>query len=84
MQRFQQSSTKLLPQQNQLIPCSGTSHPNALASFKSSPIIAALCINFFGMQPTLTQVPPRPHVVPCGVGTTKSHTATFLPNEAAS
>jgi hypothetical protein len=25
-----------------------------------SPNTAALCINFFGIQPTLTQVPPRP------------------------
>ena len=31
------------------------------------------------MQPTLTQVPPRPHVVPGGDGFTKSHTATFGP-----
>ena len=34
-------------------------------------------------HPTLTQVPPRPQVVPCGVGLTKSQTATFLPYLAA-
>ena len=48
-----------------------------------SPRRAAWCISFFGMHPTLTQVPPRPHVVPCGVGFTKSQTATFLPYLAA-
>jgi len=31
------------------------------------------------MQPTLTHVPPRPHLVPEGVGLTKSAIATFLP-----
>ncbi len=31
---------------------------------------------FFGMQPTFTHVPPKPHVTPFGVGVTKSHTAT--------
>eukprot|EP00966_Prymnesium_polylepis_P170725 3946469-Prymnesium_polylepis.1 len=35
------------------------------------------------MQPTLTHVPPRPHVVPAGDGLTKSQTATFLPSFAA-
>jgi len=35
------------------------------------------------MQPTLTQVPPRPHLVPEGVGVTKSATATFLPAREA-
>lgn len=30
------------------------------------------------MQPTLTQVPPTPQVVPCGEGFTKSATATRL------
>ena len=34
-------------------------------------------------HPTLTQVPPRPQVVPVGVGLTKSQTATFLPYLAA-
>jgi len=32
------------------------------------------------MHPTLTQVPPIPHLVPGGDGLTKSATATFLPN----
>ena len=36
------------------------------------------------MQPTLTQVPPRPHFVPIGVGFTKSATATFAPYWIAS
>lgn len=31
------------------------------------------------MQPTLTQVPPRPHVEPTGDGLTKSARATFAP-----
>ena len=35
------------------------------------------------MQPTLTQVPPSPHVVPASDGLTKSQTATFLPYLAA-
>ena len=35
------------------------------------------------MQPTLTQVPPRPQVVPTGLGLTKSARATFLPRVAA-
>lgn len=43
------------------------------------PRSAAWCINFLGMQPTFTQVPPRPHVVPWGDGFTKSNTATFFP-----
>ena len=28
----------------------------------------AWCINFLGMHPTLTQVPPSPHVLPAGEG----------------
>ena len=35
------------------------------------------------MQPTFTQVPPRPQVVPAGEGLTKLHTATRLPSCAA-
>ena len=30
------------------------------------------------MQPTFTHVPPRPHVVPCGDGVTKSAIPTFI------
>lgn len=41
-------------------------------------------MSFLGMQPTFTQVPPRPHVVPLGVGFTKSQTATLAPRLAAS
>jgi len=65
-------------------PPSGTSQPNDAASpFMPSPRMEALCMSFLGMQPTLTHVPPSPHVVPAGDGFTKSHTATFLPNLAA-
>lgn len=32
------------------------------------PSSAAWCISFLGMQPTFTQVPPRPHRVPGEVG----------------
>lgn len=53
-------------------------------TFKSCPRMAAWCISFFGIQPTLTQVPPSPHVVPIGVGFTKSQTATLAPSLAAS
>ena len=35
------------------------------------------------MQPTLTQVPPIPHVVPYGLGFTKSAKPTFAPYLAA-
>lgn len=35
-----------------------------------------MCINFFGIQPTLTQVPPRPHLEPAGEGFTKSNKQT--------
>ena len=42
-----------------------------------------MCMSFFGMQPTFTQVPPRPHWVPTGVGLTKSSTATLRPNADA-
>ena len=38
--------------------------PNFWASSMASPSSAAWCISFLGMQPTLTHVPPRPHVVP--------------------
>ena len=62
----------------------GISQPKAAASaFMPSPSSDAWCISFFGMQPTLTHVPPRPHVVPAGDGFTKSQTATFLPSLAA-
>lgn len=36
------------------------------------------------MHPTLTQVPPRPHVVPGGDGLTKSKQATLRPSLEAS
>mmetsp|Transcript_4092 Transcript_4092/g.9780 ORF Transcript_4092/g.9780 Transcript_4092/m.9780 type:complete len:308 (-) Transcript_4092:525-1448(-) len=49
---------------------SPTFHPNAAASPRYSPRCAARCISFFGMHPTLTHVPPRPHRVPLGVGST--------------
>ena len=39
-------------------------HPNEIASSAASPNKAERCINFFGMHPTFTQVPPKPHVVP--------------------
>lgn len=35
------------------------------------------------MHPTLTQVPPRPQVVPTGEGLTKSASATLAPILAA-
>jgi hypothetical protein len=41
-------------------------------------------MSFLGMQPTFTQVPPRPQVDPAGEGLTKSRTATLAPNLAAS
>ena len=41
-------------------------------------------MSFFGMQPTFTQVPPSPHVVPLGEGLTKSRHATFAPWAPAS
>ncbi len=41
-------------------------------------------MSFFGIQPTFTQVPPRPHVVPIGEGLTKSANATLALNYAAS
>ena len=43
---------------------SGTSQPYFLASLMDSPSSEAWCISFLGIQPTLTQVPPRPHTVP--------------------
>ena len=61
-----------------------TPHPKLLASLTASPSSAAWCISFLGMQPTLTQVPPSPQLLPAGLGFTKSHTATFLPSMAAS
>jgi len=36
------------------------------------------------MQPTFTHVPPRPHLVPTGLGATKSANPTFAPSYAAS
>lgn len=38
--------------------------PYLCASLTAVPSRAAWCMSFFGMQPTLTQVPPRPHLVP--------------------
>lgn len=38
--------------------------PYLCASFTAVPSRAAWCMSFLGMQPTLTQVPPRPHLVP--------------------
>ena len=61
----------------------GASQPKADASRMPSPSKDAWCMSFFGMHPTLTHVPPSPHVVPGGDGFTKSHTATFLPSFAA-
>jgi hypothetical protein len=40
-------------------------------------------MSFLGIHPTLTHVPPKPQVVPTGVGLTKSASATFFPNYAA-
>ena len=59
-------------------------HPYSLASEKDSPRMPAWCISFLGMHPTLTQVPPKPQVVPAGEGLTKSRHATFAPSFAAS
>jgi hypothetical protein len=36
------------------------------------------------MQPTFTQVPPIPQVVPCGDGCTKSANPTLTPRSEAS
>lgn len=36
----------------------------------ASPSKAAWCINFLGIQPTFTHVPPRPHFEPRGDGVT--------------
>merc|ERR1719163_832430 len=66
-----------------LMPSGSTSQPYDTESFMPSPSSEAWCISFFGMQPTLTHVPPRPQVVPAGDGCTKSQTATFLPSFAA-
>eukprot|EP00900_Chrysochromulina_parva_P022468 jgi/Chrpa1/4855/Chrysochromulina_OHIO_Genome00010223-RA len=69
---------------SQLCLGASASQPYEAASvFMISPICAAWCMSFFGMQPTLTQVPPSPHVVPASDGFTKSQTATFLPYLAA-
>jgi len=43
-----------------------------------SPHSPEKCIIFLGIHPTLTQVPPIPHLVPIGVGFTKSATPIFL------
>ena len=40
-------------------------------------------MSFLGIQPTLTQVPPRPQAEPAGDGFTKSASATFFPISAA-
>ena len=40
------------------------------------PYILAVCISFLGIHPTLRQVPPTPHVVLGGEGSTKSNTTT--------
>ena len=47
------------------------------------PSEAAKCINFLGMHPTLTQVPPRPHVFPYGDGFTKFASPTRAPSLTA-
>lgn len=41
-------------------------------------------MSFLGIHPTLTQVPPKPHLVPRGDGVTKSSTATLAPKFTAS
>lgn len=41
-------------------PVSSNSQPNLRASWIAVRSRAVWCISFFGMQPTLTQVPPRP------------------------
>lgn len=41
-------------------PVSSNSQPNLRASWIAERSRAVWCISFFGMQPTLTQVPPRP------------------------
>mmetsp|Transcript_41319 Transcript_41319/g.103307 ORF Transcript_41319/g.103307 Transcript_41319/m.103307 type:complete len:226 (-) Transcript_41319:203-880(-) len=67
-----------------LVPSPAYFHPKLLASSAYSPTRVAWCISFLGMHPTLTHVPPRPQVVPWGVGVTKSQTATRAPRDAAS
>lgn len=42
-------------------PVSSNSQPNLRASSIAVRSRAVWCISFFGMQPTLTQVPPRPY-----------------------
>lgn len=42
------------------LPSSGNCHPNLRESCKACPSKAAWCINFLGIQPTFTHVPPRP------------------------
>ena len=39
--------------------------------------------SFLGIHPTLTHVPPIPHLVPSGDGLTKSARPTFAPYDAA-
>mmetsp|Transcript_80966 Transcript_80966/g.175013 ORF Transcript_80966/g.175013 Transcript_80966/m.175013 type:complete len:253 (+) Transcript_80966:1007-1765(+) len=53
------------------------SQPHSRMSLRTSPNSPEVCINFLGMQPTFTQVPPKPQVVPCVEGFTKSATPTF-------
>lgn len=42
------------------LPSSVNCHPNLRESCKACPSKAAWCINFLGIQPTFTHVPPRP------------------------
>lgn len=42
------------------LPSSVNCHPNLRESCNACPSKAAWCINFLGMQPTFTHVPPRP------------------------
>lgn len=46
--------------------------------------LSATTAHFLGMQPALTHVPPMPHLVPRGEGTTKSKRSTFADRLAAS
>ena len=63
---------------SQLNGVSTTSQPNNFYSSLIFPKLAAWCNNFLGIQPTLTQVPPNPHLVPYKEGYTKSASPTFL------
>lgn len=73
-------------------------HPKLGASLMNPFTNPAWCINFFGIQPTLTHVPttfpsshlisfylpPNPQLVPYGDGFTKSINVTRFPRSAAS